>query len=653
MTAADRRRDRRTAAADLSPVHFIGIGGAGMSGIARIMLAMGLQVSGSDAKDSLLLTALAAEGAAVHVGHDAGSSTGVRTVVASSAVRETNPELARARELGLQVLHRSAGAGRGQRRAPGRRGGRHQRQDHHDVDAHGDAAALRARPVVLDRRRADRERHQRAPGQWRGLRAGGGRERRHLRRLPPAGGGRDQRPARPPRLLRHRRGGRAGLPRLRPQHPSRRPAGGLRGRRRARPGWRLGPRPRASRVRTYGESDGADVRLADLVLDRSGSGFEVLGDGAPASAGPACRVPGRHNALNALAAWTAIVAVGVPAADALDGRVGRSPAPGAASNLAAAPAGCGCSTTTRTTPARWRRRCRPRARWPAQGRVVVVFQPHLYSRTRDFAAEFGQALGLADEVVVMDVYAAREDPLPGVSGALVADAVPLPPEHVAFVPSWSAVAGAVRARVRPGDLVLTVGAGDVTMLADEVLALLGRVGPAMSTRTTSVRESGAETSARFEARARAARWRARRPAAGGRARGSSSLVGLGRLAYAGPLLTVRTVQVRGVTGADGRAGARGRGRPTGHAAGPGGRRRGGGRRVKALPQVADVSVQRGWPSTLRLVVRPRVAVAAVPASGGGYRLVDASGRGVRDGRAARPRGCRCCGCRSGRSRRTR
>src|SRR4029079_14392912 len=69
---------------------------------------MGLQVSGSDAKDSLLLTALAAEGAVVHVGHDARHLDGVRTVVASSAVRETNPELARARELGLQVLHRSA-----------------------------------------------------------------------------------------------------------------------------------------------------------------------------------------------------------------------------------------------------------------------------------------------------------------------------------------------------------------------------------------------------------------------------------------------------------------------------------------------------------------------------------------------------------------
>nr|WP_284287421.1 cyanophycin synthetase [Angustibacter aerolatus] len=107
------------------------------------------------------------------------------------------------------------------------------------------------------------------------------------------------------------------------------------------------------------------------------------------------------------------------------------------------------------------------------GRLVVVFQPHLFSRTRDFAEQFGQALGGADEVVVMDVYAAREDPLPGVSGRLIADAVPLPPDQVAFVPSWAATADAVRARLQPGDVVLTVGAGDVTMLADEVLARLG------------------------------------------------------------------------------------------------------------------------------------------------------------------------------------
>ena len=109
------------------------------------------------------------------------------------------------------------------------------------------------------------------------------------------------------------------------------------------------------------------------------------------------------------------------------------------------------------------------------GRLVVAFQPHLYSRTREFAAGFGEALGLADEVVVMDVYGAREDPVPGVTGAMVADAVPLPADRVLFEPSWSAAAPALAARARPGDLVLTMGAGDVSMVGPEVLeALAGR-----------------------------------------------------------------------------------------------------------------------------------------------------------------------------------
>jgi UDP-N-acetylmuramate--alanine ligase len=106
------------------------------------------------------------------------------------------------------------------------------------------------------------------------------------------------------------------------------------------------------------------------------------------------------------------------------------------------------------------------------GRLVVAFQPHLYSRTREFAAGFGQALGLADEVVVMDVYGAREDPVPGVTGAMVAEAVPLPPDRVRFEPSWSATAPALADRARPGDLVVTMGAGDVSMVGPEVLEAL-------------------------------------------------------------------------------------------------------------------------------------------------------------------------------------
>ena len=113
----------------------------------------------------------------------------------------------------------------------------------------------------------------------------------------------------------------------------------------------------------------------------------------------------------------------------------------------------------------------------APGRLIVVFQPHLYSRTRDFAAELATALSPADVVIVMDVYAAREDPMPGVSGALIteqlAKAARPSTARVYFVPSWSDVAPLVVEIARPGDLVLTVGAGDVTMIGPEILRLLG------------------------------------------------------------------------------------------------------------------------------------------------------------------------------------
>ena len=106
------------------------------------------------------------------------------------------------------------------------------------------------------------------------------------------------------------------------------------------------------------------------------------------------------------------------------------------------------------------------------GRLIVAFQPHLVSRTRDLGAAMGAALGAADEVVVCDVYLSRESADPAVTGALVADAVPLPPERVAYVPALAEVAAATAAQARPGDLVLTLGAGDITDVGPQVLALL-------------------------------------------------------------------------------------------------------------------------------------------------------------------------------------
>jgi UDP-N-acetylmuramate--alanine ligase len=106
------------------------------------------------------------------------------------------------------------------------------------------------------------------------------------------------------------------------------------------------------------------------------------------------------------------------------------------------------------------------------GRVVVVFQPHLYSRTKTFSDEFAAALALADEVVVLDVYGAREEPEPGVTGALIADKIVGAVVH--YEPAFDTAATLAVDILKPGDLLVTMGAGDVTQLGPEILAELDR-----------------------------------------------------------------------------------------------------------------------------------------------------------------------------------
>ena len=101
-----------------------------------------------------------------------------------------------------------------------------------------------------------------------------------------------------------------------------------------------------------------------------------------------------------------------------------------------------------------------------RGNVIAVFQPHLYSRTRNFADEFAAALSLADKAVLLDVFGAREEPLPGVDGALIANKMTIP---VTYEPHFTSVPARVREIAEPHDVILTIGAGSVTMLADEIV----------------------------------------------------------------------------------------------------------------------------------------------------------------------------------------
>ena len=228
-------------------------------------------------------------------------------------------------------------------------------------------------------------------------------------------------------------------------------------------------------VRTYGESAAADLRLDGLVVTAAGSTAEVVHHGRRLGVMD-LRLPGRHNALNAAAALSAGLGLGLPWADLRDGLAGFT---GTRRRFELKGTGRGVRVFDDYAhhPTEIRATLTAARHVVGEGRLVVAFQPHRYSRTAAFRQEFGQALALADEVVVLEVYPAGEDPVPGASGASVAAAVPLPPERVSFEPSWSAVAAELVERASPGDLVLTLGAGDVTMIGPEVVALLQQTAP--------------------------------------------------------------------------------------------------------------------------------------------------------------------------------
>ncbi len=219
-----------------------------------------------------------------------------------------------------------------------------------------------------------------------------------------------------------------------------------------------------------GESATADLRAEALTFAGSTSTFTVIDRGRRLGE-ISLQIPGRHYVLDALAALAAGLRLGFSFADlkrgleAFTGTRRRMEHKGEV-------AGVRVYDSYAHHPNEIRGDLQAARALAGEGRVVVAFQPHLVSRTRIFGAAMGRELGAADEVVVMDVYVAREDPEPGIDGKLVASHVPLPPEQVTFVPSWSATPAVLVERARPGDLVLTLGAGDVTLVGPEVLELL-------------------------------------------------------------------------------------------------------------------------------------------------------------------------------------
>jgi UDP-N-acetylmuramate--alanine ligase len=228
-------------------------------------------------------------------------------------------------------------------------------------------------------------------------------------------------------------------------------------------------------VISYGTAEDADLRIEQMHLDGHTSEAEIVHHGRRMGR-LSLQVPGEHNVRNAAATLAVGLRLGMPFEQLGAGLAGFRGAR-RRFELKGVEGGVRVYDDYAHHPTKLTAALRAAREVAGDGRLVVAFQPHLFSRTAAFAREFGRALALADEVVVMDVYAAREDPVPGVTGALVADAVPLPYARVTYQPSWSAVAADLVARSAPGDLVMTIGAGDVTLVGPEVLSLLAALGP--------------------------------------------------------------------------------------------------------------------------------------------------------------------------------
>jgi UDP-N-acetylmuramate--alanine ligase len=225
-----------------------------------------------------------------------------------------------------------------------------------------------------------------------------------------------------------------------------------------------------NRVWRFGFADDADFRLRRFDGDAEGSRAELaLPDGRQVTL--RLRVPGRHNVLNATGALGAVVALGGSVERALDAlerftgvgrrfeRLGQVGGVAIVDDYAHHP-----SELVATLAA-------ARQAYPGR-RLVAVFQPHLYSRTAQHGVAMGEALAAADIVVVADVYAARESPVEGITGRLVADAASRGRSPVHFVAERAALTGRVASLLEPGDVVLTLGAGDVTRVGPELLQRL-------------------------------------------------------------------------------------------------------------------------------------------------------------------------------------
>ena len=452
----------------MSRVHFIGIGGIGMSALAEIALARGSKVSGSDLHSSPLVARLQGLGAEVRVGeHRAENEGEASRVVVSDAVRPDNPELALARERGIPVLRRSQYLAE---LMSGHRGlavsGTHGKTTTTAMIATILVEAGMDPTVALGGEYAPLGGNARiGKGEWMVVEACEAFNS-HLDLAPEIAVVTN---IEAEHLDYHKteaalRGSFAAfLGRIKPGGSAilcfdweavREIAGSFRGRK-----------------VSYGLSQGCDYRATEVSWGQKGGRFVLLHKEKPQGSFE-LRLFGEHEVANATGAIAAAAEAGVEldaARSALAEFTGvgrRFQTVGAARGISVVDDYAHHPTEIEATL------LAARAQFPKR-RLVAVFQPHLYSRTQAFVEEFARALSRADVMIVTEVYAAREAPIPGVSGeAIVEAARSLGKEDAQFLAPKEAIGEKLLPKLRPGDVLLTLGAGDVYTVARDILARL-------------------------------------------------------------------------------------------------------------------------------------------------------------------------------------
>ena len=448
---------------DLGTVHFVGIGGSGMSGIAAILLGMGHKVTGSDLRDTAAVAALRKLGAEIHIGHDAAHLGTPDTVVVTSALWPNNPEYLLAKERGIPVLHRSMALAylTGKKRVIAVAG------------AHGKTTSTGMIITALLQLGEDPSFVNGGVIASLGVSSGAGKGELFVIEADESDGsflhydtaialitnvdadhldhyGSEE--AFEAEFGRFAQGAREFVA-VSSDDPG---------------AVRVTALLRDKRILTFGYAADAVVRLSNVDASGARVSFDLSFEGKTYSA--RLRVPGEHNAINAAGAFAVLVGLGhdpaavLAAIETFGGTERRF-------ELHGEERGVAVYDDFAHHPTEVAAALKAARAVVGDGKLITVFQPHLYSRTRLMAKEFAEALSASDEVVVLDIYAAREDPEPGVTGALVSNAF-ANQAQVHYVPEWDDAPAVAAKLAGEGDFIITMGCGDVYRMVPQLLEAL-------------------------------------------------------------------------------------------------------------------------------------------------------------------------------------